>query len=177
MPAQVIPRTKKQSDIIHGLVARLNTVTKKNWYRKELSIRYGVRTSKDLTVEEAKDFIEILTNRAISLGVWKSSYDYRKEKERKGMATDKQINMIKAMYTEIHPLYVEISVIKGKSFEGDRDKALRKLLYRTMKIESLKWLKKEKVKDFVQVLVSINMQNINTLEVLKNKKEAMVING
>jgi len=160
---------------IHTLISALKW--KDDWYKDNLNGYFNVKSSKDLTYKQAYSYIEILKRQAMSAGVWKSSYDYRKEKERKGMATDRQINMIKAMYAEIHPLYVEISVIKGKSFESDRDKALRKLLHRTMKIESLKWLKKEKVKDFVQVLMSINMQNINTLEVLKNKKEAMVING
>jgi len=157
---------------IHTLISALKW--KNEWYRDSLYRYFKVKSSKDLTYSQAYSYMEILKRQAIDAGVWKSSYDYRKEKERKGMATDRQINMIKAMYREIHPMYVEIRTIKGESFESDINKALRKLLYRTMKIESLNWLKKEKVKDFVQTLVSINMQNMNTLEVLKNKKEAMV---
>jgi hypothetical protein len=160
---------------IHTLISALKW--KDDWYKDNLDGYFNVKSSKDLTYKQAYSYIEILKRQAMSAGVWKSSYDYRKEKEREGMATDKQINMIKAMYWEIYPMYVEIRTIKGESFECDINKALRKLLKRTMKIESLSWLKKEKVKGFMQTLKEMKKQNINTLEVLKSRKEAMVVNG
>ena len=160
---------------IHTLISALKW--KDEWYRDSLNGYFNVTSSKDLTYHQASSYIEILKRQAIDAGVWKSARVYRQEKEREGMATDKQIGMIKTMYRKIYPVYVEIRKIKGESFEEDREKALRKLLYRTMKIESIKWLKKEKVKDFVHTLNIIKAQNIDTLQKLSKEKEAMVANG
>lgn len=179
MSTQVILRTKEQSNMIHSLVSKINTTTEKSWYRKELKMRYGVDSSKDLTYQEAEDFIEILTNRAVSLGVWEYKEIYYKKEEREGKATLKQMNMIRAMYWKIYPAYVEMRIMQGRDFERDRNKALRKLLKSKMGVEALKWLDKEKVSDFKCILESIKKQNINTVDKLKMNKEreAMIVNG
>jgi hypothetical protein len=171
-----------QAVITNGQIKRIHTLIsclkwKDEWYRDNLYSHFKVDSSVYLTYAQAAGYIEMLERQAINAGVWKSARAYRKEKEREGMATDKQIKMIKAMYWEIYPMYVEIRIIKGAGFEKDKGKALRKLLKRTMKIESLNWLKKEDVKNFVHVLNAMKAQNTDTLNKLNKEREAMIVNG
>ena len=132
--------TNSQIKKIHTLVSALGW--KDEWYRDNLCSYFYVESSTDLTYQQAKDYIEMLERQAISAGVWKPAAEYRKEKEREDMATDKQNRMIRAMWSEI-------SYEKNRK---KRDLALGKLLERIVKVSHINFLLKEDVKKVVNAL-------------------------
>lgn len=171
--------TKNQIKEIHTLIHAMKW--KDEWYKDHLYGYFEVESSKCLTKAQADDYIEVLKKQATSMGVWKPAWLYRREKEREGMATDKQLKKIRSMYKEAWDMYVEILSIKGKIDKDvtskDREISLRKFLFKQRGIEDLKWLKKEDASKFIDALNGLKETNANTLLRLKKEKERAIVNG
>lgn len=102
-------------------------------YRATLDQRFGVASSKDLNFSQAQELIDDLEEKAVAVGAWEKrprKQRYGGTKQRKGMATDKQIGLIQRMWTDVS---------KAESDEG-REKGLRGFLLRTAKVSDLRFL-------------------------------------
>ncbi|MBZ7939710.1 DUF1018 domain-containing protein [Campylobacter sp. W0014] len=84
--------------IIHTLKKEANLNNDED-YRWVLNQRYGKNSSKDLNLEELKDFAMTLGYKEKFLKNKKARY-LKKEKAQKGKATQKQLNMIQAIWSK-----------------------------------------------------------------------------
>ncbi|EAI2796448.1 phage protein GemA/Gp16 family protein [Campylobacter jejuni] len=84
--------------IIHTLKKEANLNNDED-YRWVLNQRYGKNSSKDLNLEELKDFAITLGYKEKFLKNKKARY-LKKEKAQKGKATQKQLNMIQAIWSK-----------------------------------------------------------------------------
>ncbi|MBZ7942048.1 phage protein GemA/Gp16 family protein [Campylobacter molothri] len=84
--------------IIHTLKKEANLNNDED-YRWVLNQRYGKNSSKDLNLEELKDFAMTLGYKEKFLKNKKARY-FKKEKAKKGKATQKQLNMIQAIWSK-----------------------------------------------------------------------------
>jgi uncharacterized protein (DUF2267 family) len=134
--------TRKQSIKIHTLKGKLGLTDEE--YRLRLT-DYWVPSCKDLTYNEANDFINKLTAEAISKGVWKSYTGKKKYDDlgkRKGFASPRQLRMIEAMWKDVS--YTHDA--------GKRQTALRRFLFRIAGVDDLKFLPSDKVQKIINAL-------------------------
>jgi hypothetical protein len=132
--------TKQQIKLIHTLKSKLKLSDEE--YRLRLS-DYWVNTSKNLSYDEAEDFITKLKKEAIEKGVWTNRFNrssrFNELAGREGMATPAQLRMIEAMWKKV-------------SYTHDpakRQSALRKILFRIAKVEDLRFLRSKDVSKIV----------------------------
>lgn len=106
--------TPKQIKKIHTLKTKLKMTDEE--YRLRLS-DYWVSTSKDLTYEEAEDFIQKLEKEAIEKILWTPHvlvhYRYEDMETVHGMATPRQLRMIEAMWKDVSYLRDETKRLRA----------------------------------------------------------------
>lgn len=122
-------------------------------YRNRLA-EHWVDSCKDLTYDEANDFIEQLVAEAILKSEWKVYSATGKKKYddlglRKGMASPRQLRMIEAMWKDVSYTHAA----------GKRQTALRRFLFKIVGVEDLSFLTSNKVQKIV-----------NALEAMKNER-------
>ena len=134
--------TTRQIRRIHALKNRLSLSEEE--YRNWLS-EYGVRSSKELSFEEAERLIEDMEGLAIIEGVWERLDGKRKYEDlgnREGMATPKQLRMIEALWRDVS---------RARSVK-ERERTLRSFLRNRFGIEDLRWVESWQVKKIVEAL-------------------------
>ncbi|MGA2107441.1 MAG: regulatory protein GemA [Syntrophorhabdales bacterium] len=127
---------KGQIKKIHVLSSRLELPD--DLYRKWLDEHYKVASSKQLTVDQARDFIRLLEHFAVQCGYW--DHDPNKEKYnelagRPGMATPAQLRMVESMWVEL----------TRPETEEERDATLRGFLRKRYNISDLRFLTLESI--------------------------------
>ncbi|MEJ5227217.1 regulatory protein GemA [Thermodesulfovibrio sp.] len=136
--------TPKQIKKIHTLKTKLKMTDEE--YRLRLS-DYWVSTSKDLTYEEAEDFIQKLEKEAIEKILWTPHvlvyYRYEDIERVHGMATPRQLRMIEAMWKDVSYLRDETK----------RLKALRKFVYRITGTDNLRELTFEQARKVINAIM------------------------
>jgi len=139
--------TKSQIKKIHTLKSKLKI--KDEEYRDNLYGHFGVETSKELSRAQAALYIDKLENEAVKAGVWKKhKWDYTHLDGRPYMATSAQIRMIKGMWKDV-----------CRADEKERDKALRKLLLKIVKVSDVRFLERDQVKKIIAALSAMKKQN------------------
>jgi len=136
-----------QIKLIHTLKSKLNMDDEQ--YRLRLS-NWWVRTSKDLTYQEANEFIAELEDEAVAKGVWikrsefkiQSSTRFNELAGRKGMASPKELRMIEAIWKDVSYTH---DVTKRQS-------ALRKFLFRIAGVQDLRFLTSRDAKKVIHAL-------------------------
>ena len=147
---------KRQIKMIHILKEKLK-MSDEN-YRDSLYGYFEVESSKELTSAQAAFYIKKLEEDAIKAGVWKKKvWDYTHLDGRKGMASSAQLRKIQGMWAEV-------SDCKTKR---DREKALRKFIFRIAKVSDLRFLKVGMVRKIVKALSEMKKQ-----KKLNDKKSA-----
>ncbi|APF16974.1 protein of unknown function DUF1018 [Caldithrix abyssi DSM 13497] len=122
--------TKKQIQIIH--IAKQQLGIDEDTYRDILG-QYGVKSSKDLTPEQAKGLIRYF-----------QKFGFRiKIKYREGMITPKQIGYLKYLW-QSNPK------VRNKSVEG-----LENFVKRIIKIDRLEWIPRNKVQKVIKAIESL----------------------
>jgi hypothetical protein len=121
-------------------------------YRKLLFTEfYPATSSKNLTFEQAEEFINNLEAMAIDMGAWEK-YEGREKYEnlgfRQGMATPAQLRLIEALWNDV-------SVItESKS----RQKALRSWLQKRFKVSDIRFLDSTATKKVIYALNHMKKQ-------------------
>ena len=142
--AKVINRQIKK---IHTLVSALGW--KNEWYRDNLHGYFNVESSKDLTYHQASGYIDILKRQAVSAGVWKTPKDYYEDlSDREDMATPRQIRMLQAMWKDI----------STATTTEEREKGLRGMLLRIVKVEDIRFLERKDVRKMVNCFTAMKRQ-------------------
>jgi hypothetical protein len=139
--------TSGQIKKIHTLVSKMGY--KDEWYRDKLQSLYKVGSSKKLTEFQAECFIEKLEDEAVETGVWVRHGCGN----RPGMATDKQLKKIRAMW-----FYV-----CNSGNPKERDSQLRTLLENKAKVSDLRFVTKIKANTIITILEDMTIR--------KKKKE------
>lgn len=143
MQARARSISKRQIKLIHALKNALELSDRE--YRLNLLERFTVRTSKDLSYDQAETFIRILENEAVSLGAWER-FEGQKAFEdlagRPGMATPAQLRKIEALWRSAMD-------IRGRE---KRKKGLRTWLDRHFGISDLRFLPQGKVSKVLKAL-------------------------
>ena len=141
--------SNNQIKMIHTLKNKLNL--DEDIYRSMLST-YNVESSKKLDFEDAKDLITKLQKMALEVGIWKKNKrrpsKYKELKGRSEMATPAQLRMIEGMWADVS--YQETP--------EEREKALRKFLYRIVKVSDLSFLKSTQVSKVINALKAMKWQ-------------------
>ncbi len=134
---------KQQIKRIHVLSSRLELSDAT--YRKWLRERYGVTSSKDLSFEQAHDFIGVLEYFGVQCGYWEADSNKEKYKElagRPGMATPAQLRMIESIWVEL----------TRPATEEERDASLRGFLFKYFKASDLRFLSDSAVNKVILAL-------------------------
>lgn len=139
------PSNNKQKSIIHQLVNILGIP--KDVYKEMLLNNYNVDSSKDLSYEEASQFITFLKKNAVEAGLWELKKSFNKHKysnldDREGMASPKQLRMIEAMWADY-------SVLQDND---EREKALRAFISRRFDVSALKFVDKATASKIIYAL-------------------------
>ena len=114
-------------------------------YRATLMFNFGVITSKELTYNQAEDFITSLEELAIKRGLWEKfngNDKYRELMNRPGMATPAQLRKIEALWNDA-------SRISDRTKQA---KALRTFLSNHFKLADLRFIRQEKVRKIICAL-------------------------
>jgi hypothetical protein len=122
---------KGQIKRIHVLASKLELPD--SVYRKWLGERYNVTSSKQLTVDQAKDFIRGLEYFAVQCGYWERDPNKAKYNElagRQGMASPAQLRMVESIWVEL----------TKPATDAERDSTLRAFLFKRFKTSHLKFL-------------------------------------
>lgn len=145
--------TKKQVKKIHALKGAMKM--EEEVYRSILG-QYRVESSKDLSMDQAKELIDCLEREAVEMGVWTTptlalprggggsgqTLKYEELGHREGMASPKQLRMIEGMWND---------VTHAKGSERKKS-ALRKFLKRIVGVEDMTFLEVGDVRRVVRAL-------------------------
>jgi len=119
-----------------------------NWddelYREILDDRYGVKSSKQLTIADAANFIEVFEKKAIECGVWQKQEPKHTDKKRKAShyASVRQIRLIETLWGQV----------TRQTNEEDKTAALRKFIRRIVDVDDLRFVLKKDVERLVKAL-------------------------
>jgi len=113
-------------------------------YREILDDRYGVKSSKQLTIADAANFIETFEKKAIECGVWQKQEQKHADKKRKAShyASVRQIRLIEALWGQV----------TRQTNEEDKTTALRKFIRRIVDVDDLRFVLKKDVERLVKAL-------------------------
>ncbi len=114
-------------------------------YREMLS-KFDVESSKNLTFNEAANFVEILENRAVEIKKWiKQPKKYADLKRAEKMASNAQLRMIEGLWREL------------SYYDSDKfaKKSLRKILQLKFKVFDIMFLTKAKASKVIQMILAI----------------------
>ncbi len=140
--------TNSQIQKIHTLISVLKW--RDEWYRDNLYSYFKVDSSVYLNYAQAKEYIGILEKRALDAGVWKAPKDYYEDlSDREDMATPKQIRMLKAMWKDI----------STATTAEEREKGLRTMLLRIVKVEDIRFLERKDVSKMVNCFTAMKGQS------------------
>jgi hypothetical protein len=118
---------------------------------REMLLNFKAKSCKDLTVEQAAKFIDILEVNATG-----SKNKFSELSNRAEMATPAQLRKIEAMWVEFLKISLKQEVISKQKTR----KSLRKLLQRLYHISDLRFLQRENVSKVIKTIETmINQQN------------------
>lgn len=143
------PITAAQIKKIHALKTALGFDD--GLYRFILSNSFGVTSSKDLNSIQAGGLIEIMEAKAVECGSWERSGDKPKKfsalASRCNMASPEQLRKIEAQWAEVSRVPPE-----------EREKALRRFVYRIAKVSALRFLDQEGAGKVINALTAMQKQ-------------------
>jgi hypothetical protein len=140
--------TKAQIKKIHTLT---NILGLDDELYREMLLKFGVSSCKDLSLKDTCRFIDILEVQAIGVNKWqKPKEKYDELSNRADMATPSQLRKIEAMWVD----FLKISYGKEVRRSVAR-KSLRKLLLRLYHINDLRFLERDKVSKVLKTIESM----------------------
>ena len=151
--------TVRSSDITGAQIRKIHVLKNKlnftdDNYRANLLSFFGVESSKSLNYDQADIFIKKLEEDAVMAGVWaEDHWPYRDLDDRPGMATSRQIRKIKALWRDV----------SRAENSKNREKGLRTMLLRIVKVSDVRFLKINMVKKIIKAFEEMKKQ--------KEKKE------
>lgn len=178
-------KTQKQSDkpITAAQIKRIHTIVhilriSDDNYRAALDSRFNVTSCKDLTLMQAKSFIDELEKLALNVQVERDQAErdtaYQKTEaerpkrfdnldNRPGMATGAQLRKIEAMWADI-------------SFVPDHDargRALRRFIHRITGVADMRFLDSQGATKVINALNAMQQQAAEPTKVKKPKKSRL----
>ena len=130
-----------QIKMIHALKSALGMTD--DVYRTALEIKFGVKTSKALTMSQADKLIADWQEAAVLAGTWlRGKEKYESMKERLGMASPAQLRMVEAYWKEVS---------RAKTVK-EREARLRGFVMRIAKVSDLRFLDTDGVRKVVAAL-------------------------
>lgn len=130
-----------QKAIIHVLVGKLKISDEH--YRDMLSA-YNVDSCKNLSFSEAKEFIQLLTEKCRNSGI------PTKCPQARDMISSSQIAMIRGMWSQV----------SRQTTDSARKRALDELIRRKYSISRLEWVPSETVHRIVKTLTSMGAHHV-----------------
>lgn len=125
-------------------------------YREMLFARYKVESCKNLSEQQAKQFLKILRDQAKDAGVFKPKKQYAFQKYKHNNLADRDDDMATpAQLRKIEAIWFEVSV---QTNDESREKALNSFLKRITGVENIKFLPKYQVQKVIKALYAMKSQ-------------------
>jgi len=140
---------KRQIKRIHTLSSKMELPDET--YRKWLQERYAATSSKQLTFDQAEDFIAVLEYFGVRCGYWEADPNRTKYGELAGrphMASPPQLRMVESMWAEL----------TRPATDEEKDATLRGFLFKYFKVSDLRFLDSSAVNKAILALKAMKVR-------------------